>query len=80
MPKKNTSAINFEQTLSELETIVQHLETGELSLEAALVEFERGVTLARQGQQALQQAEQRVRILLESDPEATLADFEVDLK
>lgn len=80
MPKKNTNSINFEQTLNELETLVQHLETGELSLENALAEFERGVTMARQGQLALQQAEQRVRILLENDPDATLTVFDSDHK
>ena len=44
------------------------LESGELPLEDALNEFERGVQLARQGQQKLQQAEQRVQILLTTAP------------
>lgn len=56
MPKKPASTINFEQSLSELEVIVQRLESGQLPLEDALNEFEKGVTLARQGQQQLQQA------------------------
>lgn len=80
MSKKKLNAINFEQTLTDLETIVQHLETGELSLEEALVEFERGVTMARHGQQALKQAEQRVRILLDNDPDSTLSTFDSDVK
>ena len=38
-------------------------------------EFERGVQLARTGQQTLQQAEQRVRILLNDDKDADLTSF-----
>lgn len=55
------------------------LESGELPLEDALNEFERGVQLARQGQQKLQQAEQRVQILLNaSADDAALAPFTPD--
>ena len=63
MPKKaaspETKAASFETSLSELEQIVTRLESGELPLEEALNEFERGVQLARLGQQTLLQAEQR---------------------
>jgi exodeoxyribonuclease VII small subunit len=45
---------------------VAQFETGELSLEASLSAYERGVGLYRQCQQALEQAELRVRLL--SDP------------
>ncbi len=75
MPKKSASTTSFEQALSELEAIVQHLESGQLPLEDALNEFERGVTLARQGQQQLQKAEQRVQILLSQDEQAELSTF-----
>jgi exodeoxyribonuclease VII small subunit len=64
MPKKNDAPASFETALSELEQIVTRLESGDLPLEDALNEFERGVQLARQGQVKLQQAEQRVQILL----------------
>ncbi len=60
MPKKNEAPASFEKALSELEQIVTRLESGDLPLEEALNEFERGVQLARQGQAKLQQAEQRV--------------------
>lgn len=78
IPKKAPQSANFETALSELEQIVSRLETGELPLEDALNEFERGIQLARQGQQQLQQAEQRVQILLNSDPDAPLAPFTSD--
>lgn len=84
MPKKlvqsdsKAQSISFENALSELESIVTRLESGELPLEDALNEFERGVQLARQGQQKLQQAEQRVQILLNDNNTATLAPFAPD--
>lgn len=75
MPKKAEQPITFETSLQQLEQIVSRLESGELPLEEALNEFERGVQLARTGQQTLQQAEQRVRILLSDDKDAALAPF-----
>ena len=54
---------NFEQALSELEKIVASMEAGDMSLEASLAAYERGVELARACQSQLQQAEQQVRVL-----------------
>ena len=42
------------------------------------LEFERGVQLARQGQAKLQQAEQRVQILLSDNEDACLTPFTPD--
>jgi exodeoxyribonuclease VII small subunit len=82
MPKKiaspETKATSFEASLSELEHIVTRLESGELPLEEALNEFERGIQLARFGQQTLQQAEQRVQVLLSDDADAPLIPFTPD--
>ncbi|WP_075180458.1 exodeoxyribonuclease VII small subunit [Pantoea sp. 1.19] len=75
MPKKAEQPASFETSLAELEQIVTRLESGELPLEAALTEFERGVKLAREGQQTLQKAEQRVQILLSDDRDADLTPF-----
>jgi exodeoxyribonuclease VII small subunit len=49
-----------------------------LPLEEALNEFERGVQLARQGQVKLQQAEQRVQILLSDSEDAAPTPFTPD--
>lgn len=65
----------FEQLLSELESIVTTLEKGDLTLEASLAAFERGVTLTRACREALEKAEQRVRILTEARPDATPEPF-----
>ena len=66
----------FEQSMLELEQLVDQLERGELTLEASLDAFERGIKLTRACQQALEQAEQRVRLLSPGaeSPEAFAAD------
>lgn len=68
--------LSFEQALSELEALVESLEKGELSLEQSLESFERGVTLTRNCQRALQDAEQKVRILSGESKDAQLEPFE----
>ncbi|KGA37871.1 exodeoxyribonuclease VII small subunit [Pectobacterium odoriferum] len=78
MPKKTEQPVSFESSLNELEKIVTRLESGELPLDDALNEFEHGIQLARQSQQKLQQAEQRVQILLNDDPDAPLSPFTPD--
>jgi exodeoxyribonuclease VII small subunit len=55
---------DFEQSLSELEALVQKLEQGDVPLEDALKTFERGVALTRQCQTALRTAQQKVEVLL----------------
>ncbi len=75
MPKKTEPSVSFEHALQELEAIVRRLEGGELPLEEALNEFEKGVKLAKTGQQTLQKAEQRVQILLKPDNDAELTAF-----
>ncbi len=54
----------FEQKLAELETLVNELEAGELSLEEAMTKFERGIVLTRECQQSLSAAEQKVSQLI----------------
>ena len=56
----------FEQSLDELEQLVQKMEQGEMSLEDSLAAYERGIGLYRRCQTALEQAELRVRML--TDP------------
>ncbi|MBI5451409.1 MAG: exodeoxyribonuclease VII small subunit [Gammaproteobacteria bacterium] len=66
---------DFEQAMSELETLVEQLEQGDISLEESLQHFERGIALTRHCQQALKTAEQKVRILLEKNGQASLEAF-----
>lgn len=55
---------SFEEDLTALESLVTQLESGELSLDQALVAFETGVKLTRQCQEALSVAEQKVQMLI----------------
>lgn len=73
---KIPKSTKFEDALGELETIVSKLETGEQSLDDSLAQFERGVSLARFCQQSLQDAEQKVKVLMDKNGEATLEDLD----
>ena len=77
-PPAASSPVDFEQSLEELEATVEKLEHGDLSLEDALQQFERGVALARQCQASLKQAEQKVEILLHKTADAEPEPFEPD--
>ena len=70
---KSTS---FETTISELENIVSQLESGDLELEQSLKLFERGIELTRLSQNKLQEAEQKVKILMDKQGELTLEPFQ----
>lgn len=63
MTKPVSSPKSFESAVSELEAIVQEMESGSISLEQALERYQRGVSLLKYCQDTLQQAEQRVRQL-----------------
>lgn len=76
--KSATEAPDFEATLEQLETLVGQMEGGDLSLEDSLAAFEKGVKLTRQAQARLNEAEQRVSILMEEQGELVEADFEDD--
>ncbi|SEM90550.1 Exodeoxyribonuclease VII small subunit [Luteibacter sp. UNCMF331Sha3.1] len=67
-PVPASSIAEFEHSLDELEQLVTRMEGGELSLDESLKSFERGIGLYRHCQTALEQAELRVRLLL--DPQA----------
>lgn len=64
---KTNQIAHFERSLDELEQLVAQLEEGDLSLDDSLKSFERGIALFRDCQGALEQAELRVKVLL--DPE-----------
>ena len=74
--KKNQGVGGLEKSLAELETLVEKLEGGDLSLEETLKHFERGVKLTRECQATLKEAEQKVEILLNKTVEAEPSSFE----
>ena len=64
-----TQTADFETALKTLETLVERMERGELTLEQSLECFEQGIRLTRECQKALAEAEQRVEILMGGDTE-----------
>ncbi|HED16595.1 MAG TPA: exodeoxyribonuclease VII small subunit [Gammaproteobacteria bacterium] len=71
--------MQLEKSLKELEKLVDKMEQGDLSLEKSLDYFEKGVKLTRLCQLALQQAEQRVLILLQQADQEHLEEFDADV-
>lgn len=52
--------LGFEESLDQLEKIIERIESGQIGLEAAMAEYERGVSLIRRCRDVLAKAEQRV--------------------
>jgi exodeoxyribonuclease VII small subunit len=69
--------MDFEKKLGRLEDIVEKMETGELTLEDSLKLFEEGVKLSRECNVQLNEAEQKVKLLLgvDADGNAIERDF-----
>ncbi len=62
----------FEESLEELENIVQRMEQGEQSLDQTIRDFERGMQLAQQCQKSLDAAQLKVDRLLKKNNEEIL--------
>jgi len=79
-PKKSApapdpnDAPSFEQALERLETIVEELEGGALSLEDSIARYEEGVRLSRQLGHTLDEAEKRIERLVADDGGAPAAE------
>lgn len=77
MKNSEGRARTFEASLAALEKIVRELEQGDLPLEDSLKLFEQGVTLSRECQERLNQAERRIETLLrDSNGRPVLTAFE----
>jgi exodeoxyribonuclease VII small subunit len=64
MLKTDSFNKNFESALQELESVVEQLESGDLSLEDSLAAFEKGVGLVKYCNQKLNEVEEKVEVLL----------------
>lgn len=67
--------LNLETAMNEITTIVSQMEKSELSLEQSLTCFERGITLVKQCQKILSDAEQKVALLTQNQNEEQLIPF-----
>jgi exodeoxyribonuclease VII small subunit len=74
-----SKSFNLEKSLTDLESLVEELESGDLPLEKAMKKFEEGIKLTRGCQAALKDAEQKVEILLKSaGGDEALESFDAD--
>lgn len=58
---------SFEEDLNELEKIAQNLESGNLNLDQAIKEFEKGIKLSKKCTEKLEKAEKKINMLVEED-------------
>ena len=77
MPPKKKN-IDFEQSLSTLESLVNRMEQGDMTLEESLQSFEAGIALTRECQARLAAAEHQVNKLIESQGNITLQAFDAE--
>lgn len=57
----------FEENLANLEQIVQRLESGDVALEDAIAEFQKGMKLSKELQDTLNQAEKTLVKVMQTD-------------
>ncbi len=75
--KEIIEELSFEKAIAKLEAHVRTLEQGELTLDESLTIFEEGMKLAKFCTQKLNEAENRIEILIEKDGELIKKDFEL---
>ena len=78
MSKKTEAGPDFEVTLAELEKLVVNLEEGDLTLDESLSGFKHGIELTRQCQSVLDNAQQTVEQLTNTEDEDSLQAFDPD--
>ncbi|MEH6358286.1 MAG: exodeoxyribonuclease VII small subunit [Pseudomonadales bacterium] len=76
---KKKQGHHFEQSLTDLEQLVEQMESGELSLEKALETFEQGIQLTRSCQTMLSEAEQKVQLLTNDNGSIITQPFDADI-
>tara|TARA_B100001013_G_scaffold175515_1_gene105455 strand:+ start:208 stop:441 length:234 start_codon:yes stop_codon:yes gene_type:complete len=76
MSSAKKSSKSIEARLRELETILEELESGDLELDQALKKFEQGVKLSRECQKTLEDAEMKIKILMDNELKDTDQNLE----
>jgi exodeoxyribonuclease VII small subunit len=74
--KSTESAPKFEAALSELESLVEKLESGQLSLEDSLSAYQRGAELLQRCHVQLNEADARLKVL--EDGKLKLLNIDLD--
>lgn len=77
MTRKKIENLSFEEAVNELEQIVEKLEQGDLPLEDSMKHFERGLQLSKVSQLKLNEAEQKIKMLINDQGQESLVDYTV---
>ena len=67
--------IKFEDAMQELEAITAKLEKGDLSLDESVSNFEKGMKLAKKCNKILEEAEKKIKVLVQKDGKLEEEDF-----
>ena len=78
MIEKPDKLPNLEESLTEISKLIDKMEHSELTLEQSLSNFERGVTLIKHCQKILEEAEQKVQILIQNNHQEGLSAYGED--
>lgn len=73
---KEQNLPTLEASLIEISALIEQMEKGDMSLEKSLTQFERGITLIKHSQKILQEAEQKVQVLMQNNGEEELGSYE----
>lgn len=78
MTKKPNKLPDLEESLSEINQLIEKMEHSEQTLEQSLTHFERGITLVKHCQKILAEAEQKVQILMQNNHQEELTAYGED--
>jgi len=76
--KKLSKLPNLEESLTEISQLIDNMEHSEQTLEQSLNHFERGITLVKHCQKILEEAEQKVQILIQNNNQEELTAYGED--
>lgn len=74
--KETIPSTDFEQSMTQLNKLIETMEAGHLTLESSLQHFEEGIALIRNCQQTLTVAEQKIQLLTKKADKTTLTNFQ----
>lgn len=80
MTKKPDQLPQLEESLTEITQLIEKMEHSEQTLEQSLNNFERGIILVKNCQKILQEAEQKVQILIQNNNQEDLSVYGEDEK
>ena len=75
MTKSANKLPNLEESLTEISSLIEKMEHSEQTLEQSLTHFERGITLVKHCNKILEEAEQKVQILIQNNNQDELQAY-----